>query len=388
MFFDSTNLKSFLPALAASTVLVSFPGACFAVKTATIKSVDGAHSKSAHTKRAIKTKLPHTSNVPAPKEDSFSAKERGFPLDPHSSMPHTVMVPGAVLYQQAWALVKDSYFDLKFGGQDWSSWQHRFDNKLNSPEEAQKAIRVMFDSLKPYQPRLIEKDQVEKHLKSSTEPRIKSRSNLASGVAYLKIDTYESGSIFDEFKATLDKLGKTEALILDLRGCRGGSMGSTLNIADSLLDSGIIVSTVYADGYKKSIKATGGTISKLPMVVLIDSGTENEAELLASSLHENKRATLIGTPTKGILTLVRTTQHLGDGSVVSIPIARWLTASDGSIEESGVIPDTEVTPTPQDLNEGKGPWWKNGGTLEELRKTKDMQLKAAIDFLQKQRKRK
>lgn len=387
MFFAKSILKSAFAASVAISALITLPTSSLAVKTTTIKSVDGAHSKSAHTKKAIKVKESHSAEHPAPKEDSFSAKERGFPLDPHSSMPHTVMVPGAVLYQQAWALVKDSYFDLKFGGQDWASWQHRFDNKLGSPQEAHKAIRVMFESLKPYQPRLIEKTEVEKLQKTVSEPRIQSRSNLANGVSYLKIDTYESGSIFDEFKVTLDKLGKTEALILDLRGCRGGSMGSTLNIADSLLDSGIIVSTVYADGYKKSIRATGGTISKLPMVVLIDAGTQNEAELLASSLHENRRATLIGAPTKGVLTLVRTTQPLGDGSVVSIPIARWLTASDGSIEESGVIPDKEIIPSPSELQDGKGPWWKNGETIEDLRKTKDMQLKAAIDYLQKQRKK-
>lgn len=377
----------FIPVFVATMALVGLSTAARAVKTTTIKSVDGAHSKSAHTKRAIKVKTsPHAETI-VPKEDSFTAKERGFPLDPHASLPHKDAIPGAVLYQQAWALVKDSYYDLKFNGQDWASWQHRFDNKLDNAEEAHKAIRVMFDSLKPYQPRLIERAEVEKLQKSATEPRIRFRSNLANGIAYLKIDTYESGSIFDEFKTTLDKLGKTESLILDLRGCRGGSMGSTLNIADSLLESGIIVSTIYADGYKKSIRATGGTISKLPMVVLINSRTENEGELLASSLQENKRATLIGSRTKGLLTLVRTTQPLGDGSVVSIPIARWLTESDGSIEESGVIPDKEISLTPADIEEGKGPWWRNGGTLEDLRKTKDIQLKAAIEFLQKKQKR-
>lgn len=52
-----------------------------------------------------------------------------------------------MMYQRAWRLVHENYVDKKFGGQDWLRWQHRYDGKLKTVDDANKAIETMVASL-------------------------------------------------------------------------------------------------------------------------------------------------------------------------------------------------------------------------------------------------
>src|ERR1700722_6128976 len=56
-------------------------------------------------------------------------------------------VPPQQLYVHAWRLIKDNYYDPKCGGQDWKRWEHRYDGKLSSFDDAHLAIRTMLASL-------------------------------------------------------------------------------------------------------------------------------------------------------------------------------------------------------------------------------------------------
>lgn len=55
------------------------------------------------------------------------------------------------LYRKAWGLIKDSYYDQKFGatfgGQSWQRWEHKYDGKLKTQEDSHKAIDSMLASL-------------------------------------------------------------------------------------------------------------------------------------------------------------------------------------------------------------------------------------------------
>jgi carboxyl-terminal processing protease len=55
------------------------------------------------------------------------------------------------LYELAWQLVKDNYYEPGFNGQDWNDWQHKFDGKLKSEQDSYRAIKLMLASLNdPY----------------------------------------------------------------------------------------------------------------------------------------------------------------------------------------------------------------------------------------------
>jgi carboxyl-terminal processing protease len=95
------------------------------------------------------------------------------------SSPHYVLaeatrgVPIApqVLYQKAWRLVKESFYDQKFGGEDWTRWEHHYDGKLKTMDDAHKAIETMLASLGDPYTRFLDRDafdeeksQIEAHL--------------------------------------------------------------------------------------------------------------------------------------------------------------------------------------------------------------------------------
>jgi carboxyl-terminal processing protease len=75
------------------------------------------------------------------------------------------------LYIHAWRLVKDSFYDQHFGGEDWTRWEHHYDNKLKTLDDAHKAIETMLASLGDPYTRFLDRDafdeeksQIEAHL--------------------------------------------------------------------------------------------------------------------------------------------------------------------------------------------------------------------------------
>lgn len=52
------------------------------------------------------------------------------------------------IYHRAWALVRDNYFDPTFNGVDWSSFEHKFDDRIRTEADAEKYTREMLWTLK------------------------------------------------------------------------------------------------------------------------------------------------------------------------------------------------------------------------------------------------
>jgi carboxyl-terminal processing protease len=50
-------------------------------------------------------------------------------------------------YYRAWQLVRDSYYDPTFNNQNWETWHHKYDGKLNNNEESYEAVKAMLASL-------------------------------------------------------------------------------------------------------------------------------------------------------------------------------------------------------------------------------------------------
>lgn len=83
---------------------------------------------------------------------------------------HGTVLP-QVLYQRAWRLIKENYYDPKYNGQEWSRWEHHYDGKLKTGDDAHKAIETMLASLGDPYTRFLDRDafdeeksQIEAHL--------------------------------------------------------------------------------------------------------------------------------------------------------------------------------------------------------------------------------
>ncbi len=163
---------------------------------------------------------------------------------------------------------------------------------------------------------------------------------LDNGIGYIQLSTFISNDASREFKAALQKLSSTDGLILDLRDNPGGLLSNALEIADMLLESGAIVSTISRHGRHTDL-ASGDPITHQPIVVLVDDESASASEILAAALQDNGRGTLVGTHTYG-KGLVQEINRLPGGAAVHITVSRYLTPGGSDINKVGVIPDITV----------------------------------------------
>lgn len=153
---------------------------------------------------------------------------------------------------------------------------------------------------------------------------------------YLKINRF-SETTYDEFKTQLTRLksqGMTQ-LLLDLRGNPGGYMDKATTIADEFIaGDGVIV---YTDGKEKTADqkiyaGKTGMFEKGKLVVLVDEGSASASEIVAGSLQDYDRATIVGRRTFG-KGLVQAPIMLADGSELRLTISRYYIPSGRSIQK-------------------------------------------------------
>lgn len=63
-----------------------------------------------------------------------------------AQLPPTAVTP-LFLYRKCWTTINNQFYDKTYGGQDWSRWEHHYDTKIKSKEDAYKAIESMLASL-------------------------------------------------------------------------------------------------------------------------------------------------------------------------------------------------------------------------------------------------
>lgn len=129
------------------------------------------------------------------------------------------------------------------------------------------------------------------------------------------------------------------ALVLDLRGNRGGVVDQALAVADLFLERGTLV-TVVERGRRQRRVAHPGAFQG-PLVVLIDRYTASAAELVAAALAEHGRARLVGEATFGKGS-VQTYFPLADGSALRLTTGWYLTPNGNSLESNGIKPHVAV----------------------------------------------
>lgn len=170
-----------------------------------------------------------------------------------------------------------------------------------------------------------------------------------SNIGYLRISAFDDIT-WDDFKDKYTELKNKDikGLILDLRNNPGGSLEVCLNIADTFLDEGVIVSTEDKNSNVAVEKSTEDH-DDVPMVVLINENSASASEILAGAFKDRDRAKIVGKKSfgKGI---VQKLFPLDDGSGAKITISEYKTPNGEKINKIGVEPDFEVENTNQDLD--------------------------------------
>ena len=161
-------------------------------------------------------------------------------------------------------------------------------------------------------------------------------------IGYLRVNKFGEKTS-DELKEILIDLEKKDmsGYVLDLRWNPGGSLQSSIDISRHFIDKGTIVSTLTKDGLKDVKKGTGISLTQKPLVVLVNKGSASASEIVSGAIKDNKRGKLVGEKTFG-KGLVQNMKPLGDGSAVTLTIAKYLTPNGTDINKFGITPDIKV----------------------------------------------
>lgn len=103
---------------------------------------------------------------------------------------------------------------------------------------------------------------------------------------------------FDSAVAEVHRAG-ARAFVLDLRSTPGGLARAAIEVADRLLDSGVIVTMRHRNQDDDVRRAEPGVSTRLPLALLIDEATASSAEILASALQDHGRAIVLGSRSFG-----------------------------------------------------------------------------------------
>jgi carboxyl-terminal processing protease len=174
---------------------------------------------------------------------------------------------------------------------------------------------------------------------------------LAGNVGYVRLKNFQ-GNTTRDLQAAIEDLaqhakgdGGLKGLVLDLRGNPGGLLEQAIQVSDQFLSNGTIVSTVgFSDKLREEKKARRDpNDDKLPMAVLVNSGSASASEIVAGALKNLNRAVIIGRQTFGKGS-VQVLYDFPDDSALKLTIAKYLTPGDVSIQEVGIVPDILLLP--------------------------------------------
>ncbi len=165
---------------------------------------------------------------------------------------------------------------------------------------------------------------------------------LTDNIGYIRISSFIGQDTPKDFIIALNRLLDTKALIIDVRGNSGGLFQNAIVISNLFMKSGTIVNVVARKGKKNVYDAKDeGCVYENPVAVLIDSNSASSSEILASALHDNNRAILVGTKTYG-KGLVQKVFSMPNKTGMNLTIAKYLTPNGTDINKNGIKPDYTV----------------------------------------------
>jgi len=166
------------------------------------------------------------------------------------------------------------------------------------------------------------------------------------GIGYVEITNF-SDRTYEELREALTYLDEAgqRALILDLRFNPGGTLSSSLQVANEFVSNAPLLYLEDQFGNRTPFESMeAGTREKIPMAVLINGSSASASEIVSGALQDNGLATLIGTTTFG-KGLVQSLYPLRDGSALTVTEQGYLTSGGKDINGVGIEPDIVVEVT-------------------------------------------
>jgi len=178
--------------------------------------------------------------------------------------------------------------------------------------------------------------------RNNSHPQIV-ETKLVDGIAIVKLPAFQNNSREKLLEGLINLDAPISGILLDMRDNPGGVLTSAVSVASLFMNDTDVVQVQARQDKSRVLTTQGDAILKpLPMVVLQNRYSASAAEVLASSLQAQKRATIIGEVSYGKGS-VQSVIPLNDEQAVKLTVANYMTASGRQIDGIGVEPDIALS---------------------------------------------
>ncbi|MBP6299686.1 MAG: hypothetical protein KA365_04700 [Arenimonas sp.] len=199
-------------------------------------------------------------------------------------------------------------------------------------------------SLDPYSHFLTEKELVDVSELAAFQPFALP---ISDRILYLRIPVFHAKTAYQVHQALTIALQNTKfkAVIIDLRGNKGGLLNAAIEVADEFIKEGKLASTKGRQDISNLIflGKSAGLAEELKVAVIIDKNTASAAELLAGILRINAAAPLIGQNSYG-KSAVQSQIHLQSGGQLKLTTAYYYFSDGSTVSQTGLIPNVQISP--------------------------------------------
>jgi len=184
-----------------------------------------------------------------------------------------------------------------------------------------------------------------------TLPNVSHRVERVDGrkLGYVRLLSFSEGA-HGQLAGAVGKVQEegVAGIVLDLRHNPGGLLQEAVRTASLFLPEGeVVVSTNSRSQGESTYETSGGQITKLPLVVLIDGGTASAAEILTAALADDGGGETVGSRSfgKGVF---QEEQALSNGGALKLTVGEYFTPEGVNLAEShGIHPDVKVQDDPE-----------------------------------------
>ncbi|MEO6804044.1 MAG: S41 family peptidase, partial [Granulicella sp.] len=156
---------------------------------------------------------------------------------------------------------------------------------------------------------------------------------IRPGIGYIHVTQFME-TTSREVGDALDKFGNIRGLVIDLRGNPGGLLNEAVNMADKFLQKGQIVVSQKGRAFPDQVyRASRGSDTKYPIVVLVNRNTASAAEIVSGALQDHDRALIVGETTFG-KGLVQTVFTISENSGLALTTYHYYTPSGRLIQRN------------------------------------------------------
>lgn len=164
---------------------------------------------------------------------------------------------------------------------------------------------------------------------------------IGDDILYLRVTSFDK-KVNEGLKKAIQNHKTFKGIILDLRNNPGGLLTQAIDVTDFFVSSGVIVSQKGRDASseEKFTAKSATTLSKAPLVVLVNGGSASASEIVAGALQDHKRAIVVGEKTFGkgsVQVVLPINQDKTEG--IKLTIAKYYLPSGRTIQATGITPD-------------------------------------------------